>query len=77
VWREYRTSLPLRDRTSPTLFEQAEESRSWTLNNELSPRGKPVFISYFPPTFYFVHQACLNFKLVFTISLVSKQNIEK
>jgi hypothetical protein len=54
-----------------------EESRSQTLNYEPSPRGKPVFISYFPFNLYFVHRAYLNFKFNFTIALISKQDVEK
>jgi hypothetical protein len=75
VWRvnralsEASTRLPFRDRTSQRLIEQPEESRSRTLNNEPSPRGKPVFISYFSlQSFNFVHQACLDFKFVFIIA---------
>jgi hypothetical protein len=75
VWREHRLSLPLRDRTSPRSIEQMEESRSQTLNYEPSPRDKQVFISYFPLNLYFVHLACLDSKFVFTIALVSKQDL--
>jgi hypothetical protein len=32
---------------NPRSSEQTYESRSRTLNYEPSPRGKPVFISYF------------------------------
>jgi hypothetical protein len=48
MWREYCPTLPLQDRMNPRLIKQPEESRSRTLNHELSPRGKPIFISYFP-----------------------------
>jgi hypothetical protein len=77
MWREYHPSLPLRDQTNPRSIEQMEESRSQTLNYEPSPRGKPVFISYFPFNLYSVHRAYLNFKFNFTIALISKQDVEK
>jgi hypothetical protein len=59
VWRVKRasSSLPLRDQTSPRSTKQSEESRSQTLNDEPSPRGKPVFISYFPFNHFI---SCIN-----------------
>jgi hypothetical protein len=65
VSREYRLSLPLRDRTNPRSIEETEESRSWTLNYEPSLRGKPIFISYFPFNLLFHASSIFSFQISF------------
>jgi hypothetical protein len=65
VWRKHSPSLPLRDRTSPRLIDQPEESRSQTLNDEPSPRGKLVIISYFPFNHLFCASIMFRFQICF------------
>jgi hypothetical protein len=67
VWRVKRASSESSTpgRTSPILIEQPEESRSRTLNDEPSPRGKPVFISYFPSNLLFHASIMFRFQICF------------
>jgi hypothetical protein len=65
VWREYRLSLPLQDRTNPRSIEQIEESRSRNLNYEPSSWGKLLFISYFPSNILFRASSIFKFQIWF------------
>jgi hypothetical protein len=62
----------------PRSIEQLEESRSRGLNDEPSPRGKPVFISCFPFNPFI---SCINHveisNWLSSFHLLSKQGLEK
>jgi hypothetical protein len=64
-WRGHHPSHPLWDRASPRSIKQPEESRSRTLNHEPLPRGKPVFISYFPFNLLFLQSSMFRFQICF------------
>jgi hypothetical protein len=65
VWRGYSSSLPLRGRANQKSIEQTEVSRSRTINHEPSPRGKPVFISYFTFKILFRASSIFRFQICF------------